>query len=296
MIKHINYLFCCSMVLLLAACTTTNTDEAAALKAQENENKVIQYGKDRNVTLTKDASGMYYTVNNISTTARSPKEKELIKVHFTYTFLDGTHIDSTNSVQNIPQAFIYNVYSTLLNYPAALLREGGSGTFIFPQTSQFDEPTILKVKMVSTRDESEQVSDYVKEKFAGLQTTTTASGLQYIITRSVATGDVMKNGQTVTVNYTGKLLYQTRQRDANGFYTYTDVFDSGSLSFILGQANSVISGFAEGVSKLKVGDKGTFVFPSSLGYEKVGVTNSSGVYLIQPYSPLTFDIEVTAVK
>jgi FKBP-type peptidyl-prolyl cis-trans isomerase len=279
---------------LLSACVSSS-DIDATQQYQDNENKVIQYGKDKGLTLTKDAtSGVYFTKTTLNASGRGPVQNELAKIFYTYTKLDGTLLDSTSST--IPFGLSYLTYNTLLNTPVSLLKEGENGIFIFPQTSQLTEPTILTVKLVSTRNETEQIDNFVKSKFAGLDVIKTVSGLQYVITKAASTGDLVKSGQTVTVTYAGKLLFQTKKRDSNGFYIYNEQFDAGSFSFILGQ-NSTVAGFEEAVSKLKVGDKGIFVFPSSLGYGQAGsADNTTGGYTIPPYSPLNFEIEVTAVK
>lgn len=279
---------------LLSGCVS-GSDTDLTQQYQDNENKVIQYGKDKGLTLTKDAStGVYYYKTATNTSGRGAAQYELVKMFYTYTKLDGTMLDSTTST--VPYGLVYLTYSTILNNPVALMKEGESGIFIFPQTSQLTEPTILTVKFISTRNETEQIEAFVKTKFAGLESVKTTSGLQYVITKSALTGELVKSGQTVTVNYTGKLLYPTKKRDSNGFYVYNETFDSGSFSFVLGQG-STVAGFEEAVSKLKLGDKGTFVFPSSLGYGQAGsVDNSTGAYKIPPYSPLNFEIEVTAVK
>ncbi len=262
---------------------------------QANENTVIQYGKDKGLTLIKDPnSGVYYYKTVTNATGRGAAQTELVKMFYTYTKLDGTMLDSTT--KTIPFGLSYLTYSTILNTPIALMKEGESGVFIFPQTSQLTEPTILTVKFASTRNETEQIDEFVKTKYAGLEVVKTSTGLQYVITKSTATGDLVKSGQTITVSYTGKLLYPTKKRDSNGFYIYNETFDSGSISFVLGQG-SMVAGFEEAVSKLRLGDKGTFVFPSSLGYGQSGRTDSStGAYTIPPYSPMNFEIEVTAVK
>ena len=118
---------------------------------------------------------------------------------------------------------------------------------------------------------------------------------QYFITKSSATGDSVKVAKSAIVNYTGKFLFKNRSRDTNGFYVYSDQFDAGSFTFALGQS-AVVAGFEEATKLLKVGDKGIFIFPSSLGYGAKGSMNSStGIYTINPYTPLLFEIEVTGV-
>ena len=123
----------------------------------------------------------------------------------------------------------------------------------------------------------------------------TTSGIQYVITKSSATGDSAKIGKSAMVNYTGKFLFKNRGRDTNGFYVYTDQFDTGSFSFTY-NTSAVVLGFEEATKLLKVGDKGVFIFPSSLGYGTKGSQNSAtGLYTINPYTPLLFEIEVTSI-
>jgi FKBP-type peptidyl-prolyl cis-trans isomerase FkpA len=134
-------------------------------------------------------------------------------------------------------------------------------------------------------------SEYVTSH--GLKTTSTATGLQYVIT---SPSDKYKpvNGDTVLVNYTGKLL--------NG-----KVFDSSieanakaagldqpgrpyePISVVIGEGR-VISGWEEGLLLMNEGSKATFVIPSGLGYGERG----SGA--IPPNSTLLFDIEMVKVK
>ncbi|WP_373516474.1 peptidylprolyl isomerase, partial [Pricia sp.] len=88
----------------------------------------------------------------------------------------------------------------------------------------------------------------------------TESGLRYKMIQE-GNGSKAQKGQTVSVHYEGSLL--------NG-----QVFDSSykrkqPIDFQLG-AGQVISGWDEGISLLKVGDKARFVIPSDLGYGSAG--------------------------
>jgi FKBP-type peptidyl-prolyl cis-trans isomerase len=140
------------------------------------------------------------------------------------------------------------------------------------------------------------VNEYIKEKYSAFNFKKTISGLQYLITKTSIAGDTVKTGKNVTLSYTGRLLFKNKTRDSNGFYIYTDQFDTGSFSFVIG-AGTVVTGFEEAAKLMKVGDKGIFIFPSALGYGTRGSLNSStGQYNIPPYSPLLFEMEVTAVK
>jgi peptidylprolyl isomerase len=109
--------------------------------------------------------------------------------------------------------------------------------------------------------------------------TTTLSGLKYQDT-TVGTGTSPKNGQRVTVSYTG---------------TFTDgrVFDSSvgkqPFTFIIGQGQ-VIKGWDEGVLTMKVGGKRILSIPSELAY------GARGNGPIPPNTDLLFEVELLAVQ
>lgn len=114
-----------------------------------------------------------------------------------------------------------------------------------------------------------------------LKASKTASGLNYFITECGA-GEKLKSGDKVTVNYTGLLTDGTK-------------FDSSldrnqTFSFPLG-AGKVIKGWDEGVQLLHVGDRATFIIPSTLGY---GTRGAGGV--IPPNATLIFIIEVVGIE
>jgi FKBP-type peptidyl-prolyl cis-trans isomerase len=293
--KNIYTLMIIGLIGLTVACTTATDPTPTTDVSAETIKKITDYGTSKGLTFTKTTDGIYYVISTAIANGRVPLANEYVKVHYTYTKLDGTVLDSTAVKLNVPLAYPYLSYNTLLNYGVALLKEGETGTFVFPVTSNSADPTALKATLISVRNETEQMNEYVKEKYAGLTPQKTASGIQYFITKSSTTGDSAKIGKSATVNYTGKFLFKNRSRDTNGFYIYTDQFDTGSFSFTY-NTSAVVPGFEEATKLLKVGDKGVFIFPSSLGYGKDGKFNSTtGVYTINPYTPLVFEIEVSSI-
>lgn len=109
----------------------------------------------------------------------------------------------------------------------------------------------------------------------------TPSGLRYKIINK-GNGKPAEKGKTVAVHYKGQLADGT-------------VFDSSykrkePLEFQVG-VGQVISGWDEGISLLKVGDKARLVIPSDLGY---GSRGAGGV--IPPNAILVFDVELMDVK
>jgi FKBP-type peptidyl-prolyl cis-trans isomerase FkpA len=126
-----------------------------------------------------------------------------------------------------------------------------------------------------------------------LKLTTTASGLQYVITQQ-GTGDKPAPGDTVLVNYVGRFLngkvFDTNIKaeaikaklEINPMNPYKPV------KFTMG-IQGIIKGWNEGLALLSKGGKETLVVPSSLGY------GDRGYQIIGPYTPMTFDVELVDV-
>jgi peptidylprolyl isomerase len=103
---------------------------------------------------------------------------------------------------------------------------------------------------------------------------------------SAPIGTVAKTGDTVAMNYTGRLADGT-------------VFDSNvdpkfnhvqPLVFTLG-AGQVIPGWDKDIVGMKVGEKKTLVIPPADAYGAKGVPGT-----IPPNSTLTFDVELLGIK
>ncbi|WKZ24381.1 MAG: FKBP-type peptidyl-prolyl cis-trans isomerase [Candidatus Dojkabacteria bacterium] len=86
-----------------------------------------------------------------------------------------------------------------------------------------------------------------------------------------------KNGQTVSVHYTGRL------KDGTKFDSSLD--RNEPFSFTLG-AGEVIQGWDLGVLGMKIGEKRELTIPASLGY------GASGVGPIPPNATLIFEVEM----
>ena len=109
---------------------------------------------------------------------------------------------------------------------------------------------------------------------------TTASGLK--ITHVAAGNPAAQKGDTVWVNYTGKL--------ADG-----KVFDTSSkrgepIEFPLG-AGQVIKGWDEGIAGMTIGEKRVLTIPPDLGYGARGAGD-----VIPPNATLTFDVELVGIR
>lgn len=128
---------------------------------------------------------------------------------------------------------------------------------------------------------SSQGNDELQSEKNTMDTITTSTGLQYVITHK-GTGKKANTGDKVVAHYTGKLTDGT-------------VFDSSvernkPFEFPVGKGR-VIKGWDEGFSLLQVGDKATLIIPSHLGYGERGAPPS-----IPANATLVFDVELLDVK
>lgn len=110
----------------------------------------------------------------------------------------------------------------------------------------------------------------------------------YLIINSEGKGLPVGSGKKVTVRYTGKFL--------NG-KAYDPGDNTGRLYTFVAGNEEVIRGWEIAIRKLKQGDKATLIVPSNLAYGEEGLRNKmNGTYVIQPITPLLFEIEVVEVK
>jgi peptidylprolyl isomerase len=148
---------------------------------------------------------------------------------------------------------------------------GSQGNSVIPANSTL----VMEIELTDVKEP--QVATKVDEK----DYTTTQSGLKYYDLKT-GTGDSPKAGQTVVVNYTGWL--------ADGTQFDSSVDRGEPFSFVLGQG-SVIPGWEEGVSTMKVGGKRQLMIPPDLGYGDQGAGN-----LIPPGATLIFEVELLEIK
>ena len=109
----------------------------------------------------------------------------------------------------------------------------------------------------------------------------TPSGLT-IIEVSEGKGAAVKPGDTVAVQYRGRLFTTGQQFDSS--------YDRGQPLRFTVERDSMIRGFTEGVEGMKLGGKRELVIPPELGYGAAGVGDT-----IPPNSTLVFDVELVDV-
>jgi FKBP-type peptidyl-prolyl cis-trans isomerase len=141
------------------------------------------------------------------------------------------------------------------------------------------------------KQEPLNIKKYIADN--GLKLTTTASGLNYVITKQ-GTGAKPVVGDTVSVNYVGKFLngkvFDTsiKSEAIKAKVAINPMNPYKPIRFPLG-VKGMIAGWNEGIPLLGIGDKATFVIPSSLAY------GEQGNGLVGPFTPLVFDVELMSI-
>ena len=102
----------------------------------------------------------------------------------------------------------------------------------------------------------------------------------------IPTGEVAKAGDTISMNYTGRLENGTVfDSNVDPKFNHVEPF-----VFILG-SGQVIPGWDKGIVGMKVGEKKTLTIPPEDAY---GATGAGGV--IPPNATLVFDVELIGIK
>jgi FKBP-type peptidyl-prolyl cis-trans isomerase FkpA len=163
------------------------------------------------------------------------------------------------------------------------IENGSDLVFILRAVKVLTQEQLLKeqkeMESKQIQIDSVLINEYISAN--KLSATRTASGLYYVV-KEKGNGAQPQTGQTVVVHYTGKLLNGTK---------FDSSVDRGSpFEFKIG-VGQVIQGWDEGIALMKVGEKGTLLIPSGLGY---GPRGAGGA--IPPNSVLIFDVELINIK
>lgn len=274
-----------ALMLISGACTKKFLDTDLERAIRENEEEIVMYLQNNNLTYTKSPTGIHYQVTTTNPGGKSVELGDQARVYYKLTLINNSVIDTVLT----GDPFTFGYYSGFIFdgflESVSLLKEGEKGTFLIPSSLAFQNQqlagvpvwSVIKadIEVVTFRDEEEQIAAYVVDKkFENVEITST--DLRYVPVTKVTGGSELVDGDEVVLKYKGSLL-----NDA--------VFDEGEFTVRLG-SGSVIPGFDEGIKKMRVGEKGVIIFPSTIGYG----TNGSGQ--IPPFSPLRFDLEILSKR
>ncbi|TAE01223.1 MAG: hypothetical protein EAZ97_03700 [Bacteroidetes bacterium] len=235
-------------------------------------------------------AGIYYIPQTVGT-GKEVSADEVVEISYSSYLLNGLKFaqDTSYSFQPKTGAFFAGIaegvtYTKVGEKAQFILSPnyafGSSGGALGGVNIPAYSPVRVDVEVKASRNENEQrifEEEKIKKYLAAKKLTAIRSenGIYYVVTQ-VGTGDKPKEGNSVTVKYTGKFL-----TDSN--------FDTGNLTIVLG-ARSVIQGWEQGIPLMKNGEKGILLIPSFLAY---GASGNNG---IPPYTPLVFEMELLRVQ
>jgi peptidylprolyl isomerase len=219
----------------------------------------------------------------------SPQEGEVVSVDFTGWLTDGTKIGSSVDT-GTPVVFAVGTGQMIPGWDEGMMtmKVGGKRQMVVPPELAFADQgagdlippnatLILEVELLSISPGSPAAPTEVDEA----DYVTTDSGLKYY-DLEVGDGPNPKNGQQVTVQYTGWLTDGTK---------FDSSIDRGQpFTFALG-TGQIIPGWDEGIASMKIGGKRQLVIPPDLAYGEAG---SGGV--IPPNATLIFEVELLDAK
>ena len=268
----------------------------------------------------KTETGVFYQFFNKSDGESKPKASDFVIVNMKLTNENDSTLFDSKKVPNTPDGGImFPLMESRLhgNLEEGLLtmNKGDSASFIVLADSVYKGAQLPKsvvkgsyikffVKLINVRtkddvmgeqkkltEEASMRSEQARQKDGvdcakyisdnHITVKPSVKGLYYI-EKKKGTGDLIKQGQTVSMKYTGKLL--------NG-----QVFDSSDKNggqpypFTVG-AGQVIPGWEEAAVLMRKGGKAIIIIPSSLAY------GDQGQGPIPPNATLVFDVEAVDVK
>lgn len=131
---------------------------------------------------------------------------------------------------------------------------------------------------VQKEEDFKLIENFKKNQLdTGLSVQTTTSGIHYYFEKE-GRGETPHDGDTVSINYTGKLL------DGRVYNKSEE-----TTEFLLGSLTP--DGLNECIALMKAGSMGTFILPSELAYGPQGMGS-----VIPPNAVLVFDVELIEVK
>ena len=259
----------------------------------------------------KDKKGFYYKFYVENKKEVKPQNGDVVEFTYGFRTTDSVLVDNAPLYDMIMESvYSGDVYDVLRS-----MHLGDSATFIMNgdtffhyfmgQPFPFDKKELfmdIKLNNITPKEEYEKlqaeqamqyeamieefrlaedslINDYLVKNKIKIQPT--ENGLYYM-SSTTGKGKSVTRGSTAKVHYTGKLLDGT-------------VFDSSvergePIEIPVGEGY-VIPGWEEALLLMKVGDKATVLIPSKLAYGSRGAG-----YVIPPYTPLIFEMEVLSVE
>ena len=299
------------IVLLLGGMVSCNSavspDTTATAVLDSNKTDILTYAASKGLIGTMTASGLYFVLNKPGSSTVTPAFGQELEFNYTLYLLKGPSnttvtsgvtdaiIDSASAINPVYYPFFSHALSAGLEESFLRMHEGDQVTLLIPSALAFgnvqtkdgkipaNSPVRYDVRLRRVRTEDQQIDEYIAANKLTV-TETSATGLRFIKTRSDPTKSLPTVNQTLTLKSSGKLLH------------YKTPFDSTGSAYSTSLGKSALAGFNEGVAKLREGEKAILLFPSSLGYKSTGLITSDGTYIVAPYIPLRYDVELVSAQ
>jgi len=281
---------------LLLAGLTGCMNSLDSTEIPDNDAQIQTYATKKNLTVQRTDKGLYYVITTPNPNGKKAQIGDEVEFMFKLYNLNDEFLDSTRKDSAVYYQFT-NQYLFLpgLQDGIGLMREGEKATLLVPYNLAYGNqavgdklpaysPVRFDVTFLRSRTEDEQIDEYIKRaKLTNVEKT--ASGLRFVKTKTVPSAAAPNTGQNLQISYSGKLLRGLAP------------FDSGLTDKVVGQTKFV-PGFEEGLARLNVGEKAIIILPSSLAYGTAGAQNppNSGRYVIPPYAPIVFEIELVSAR
>ncbi|WP_343693317.1 FKBP-type peptidyl-prolyl cis-trans isomerase [Chitinophaga sp.] len=250
----------------------------------------------------KTAGGVDYIVHKSGSGAQL-KEGDTVLMNIIQKLNDSTLATSRERSGGAPVPVLIQKSSQKWDLMDGLasLHEGDSATFVIPVDS-LPQPrppfakkgdklnvTFVVVSKFSSAKQLAEDQKLIKEYTTknNIQATPNAEGV-FVATQVAGTGEQPQPGDTVVVNYTGKLL-NGKVFDSSVDSTINPGRKLEPIRFPIGKGY-VIKGWDAGIASLKKGTKATLILPSGLGY---GLQPTP---MIPSNSVLVFDVELLDIK
>ncbi|MHA4737473.1 FKBP-type peptidyl-prolyl cis-trans isomerase [Dyadobacter sp. MSC1_007] len=283
--KRLNLVWILLMAMVAGVSGCMNSDNKDEEKLAENEAQIQAFLKSDpdGAKVVHDSTGLYYIIRQSNPSGELAKIGEAATVKLNGYLLDGTKVLSIEKDSSLSfPALGYSTGFAALERAIFLMRTGEKATFLIPYPLAFgtiDRVNIpaysvirLELEFIKTRDEVEQIDDFLKLKQFKVSERTSENLV--IIRTNTVTGDTLGVGKSVNVKYVGKFLSDKK-------------FDEGTLSLTTGTSGTV-PGFDKAIRRMRKTEKAIIIFPSRLGYKDIGSSNG----VIPRYTPLQFEVEV----
>ncbi|UXX78691.1 FKBP-type peptidyl-prolyl cis-trans isomerase [Reichenbachiella carrageenanivorans] len=280
---------------------------------QESDQLIKDYITSNNIEAEKSNNGVYYEALTSNPDGELPKIGDVMKVKYELRTLDGKLLESHMTDSTLLRFSSNAVIPSGVNYGLDILREGEKIRCYLPSYLAYNSYSvqdefgpnanfILDIELTGTATEDDihkmqidEIEAYIDSEKLGDLTPST-SGL-YFKSLEAGTGDEAKAYHTATLHYKRKTL--------DGSIIQETEADNPLIVSL--NTNQLVSGFREGVLKMKEGEKALLILPSDIAFgSSVKVIPNSireelwenGLIgsLVEPYTIVMYEVELLEVK